>query len=104
MSSGKLKQKEINITCQYCNLYRTLKRVELTTKECKNVEYDVQADTKLCDKFIPSETIFCEKNSYLVDMKVCFNRISKNVKQCKKCNQAKIVLKIIKGNMQWNQT
>ena len=97
MSAGKLKQKEIYITCQYCKSYTTLKKMD-AGKFCDIINLAIMADDKICKEFKPSNEIFCDSNSYFLKIEVCLNRLSKGNKYCNKCNQAKIIKKLNMDN------
>ena len=97
MSAGKLKQKEIYITCQYCKFYTTLKKMD-AGKFCDVKNQSIMPDDKICESFKPSNEVYCEVNNYFLKFEVCLNRFNNGKKSCNKCNQVKIIKKLLMEN------
>lgn len=94
--------KSVKVTCEYCKYYfitkPTDKRVSVYNRTCPIIKEDINANTQICDEFIPHEYIICEYGSgkskvlYRLHIDVCYNKFING--KCSNCKTGKIVQKI----------
>jgi len=93
-------KKEINILCRYCKNFfiSPINDERTSTKERKCVISDllVTINSKICDKFIPNDIFWCDKDNHWQYTRVCTTKITRRIYGCYKCNQGKVVLKLKK--------
>lgn len=87
-------------SCHYCQIFKTieskLRRVEgrngrkFYYRFCKEVGYEVQADSEPCEFFRPAQYFWCKKDDNWMHVLACLNRPYK-------CKQKADVLDAIRG-------
>lgn len=95
----------MKITCLYCRKWREnneFKKIEVGKKSkliktCQDEE--IESDTPICNKFIPSDYFYCDNFHYWLKPMICTNRQNTHVpiwkKECNaKCRQGQLINKM----------
>jgi len=95
-----MKRKKIEITCKYCDTFFSSpiedERTSTRERKCLTTKKLVFIESKICDKFIPTIRLWCNKSGFWRNLTVCTHKIKNKHSECARCKQKKIIMKIIR--------
>ena len=94
--------------CSFCKYYQksSLREKNGTgnLRYCSAKDKMVMEGAEGCSKFVLTSTFWCSKSNYFIDPKICMNRRVKEVSECKKCKQGKILETYLKRRRKRNDS